>query len=462
MTDLLTPLLKERKTLLLGFGREGQSTFRFLRKHFPEHPVSIADRDPDLHAKSTDLLTGQGLTLHLGENYLDSLKHYQLIIKSPGVGLPADIQLAPGTTITSQTQLVLQAYHRQIIGVTGTKGKSTTSSLIYHLLNTAGIPAALVGNIGRPPFDYLDNVSPMQRIVFEMSSHQLEDTMLAPRISVLLNLFPEHLDRYPSLEAYYSAKMRILSGQLEDDIFIFNEDIPGIAGRIRQIRSRRAYYSFSSGLKVKNGCYISGNQIIISQEGRESVFVEATDHFLLKGDHNRMNMMAALLAARLAGASDDHIRQGLATFQGLEHRLEYVGEYWGIHFYNDSIATIPEATIAAVKALPSTDTLILGGYDRMLDYSGLIDFLVQSAVNNFIFTGKAGERMLEGFKAAGKPDKKLFWTDNLTIACDKALEVTRKGKICLLSPAAASYDQFKNFEERGRVFKKLVRVEDIK
>jgi len=462
MIDLLTPLLKERKTLLLGFGREGQSTFRFLKKHFPEHPVSIADRDPDLQAKAADLLTGQGPTLHLGENYLDSLKHYQLIIKSPGVGLPEDLQPAPGNLITSQTQLVLQAYHRQIIGVTGTKGKSTTSSLIYHLLNTAGIPAALVGNIGRPPFDYLDNVSPTDRIVFEMSSHQLEDTMLAPRISVLLNLFPEHLDRYPSLEAYYSAKMRILSGQLDDDIFIFNEDIPGITVRIRQINAKRAYYSFSSGLKVKNGCYISGSRIILCQEGRESVFVESTDHFPLKGDHNLMNMMAALLAARLAGASDDHIRQGLATFQGLEHRLEYVGEYRGIHFYNDSIATIPEATIAAVKALPATDTLILGGYDRMLDYSGLIDFLEQSGVINFIFTGQAGRRMLEGFKAAGKPDKNLFWTDNLTIACEKALEVTCKGKICLLSPAAASYDQFKNFEERGKVFKKLVKVEDIK
>jgi UDP-N-acetylmuramoylalanine--D-glutamate ligase len=175
-----------------------------------------------------------------------------------------------------------------------------------------------------------------------------------------------------------------------------------------------------------------------------------------------MNMMAALLAARLAGASNDLIRQGLTTFQGLEHRLEYVGEYRGIHFYNDSIATIPEAAIAAVKALPATDTLILGGYDRMLDYSGLIDFLVRSEVKNFIFTGKAGDRMLEGFKPMRSNDKRLFRAEDLAEACEKAFEVTARGKICLLSPAAASYDQFKNFEERGRLFKKLVKMEEVK
>jgi UDP-N-acetylmuramoylalanine--D-glutamate ligase len=316
-----------------------------------------------------------------------------------------------------------------------------------------------VGNIGRPPFDYLDLVDNETKIVFEMSSHQLENTILAPHISVLLNLYPEHLDRYASLEDYYSAKMNILSGQLDDDVFIYNEDIPGISGRIKKIKGTRKYLSFSSGFHGHNGCYLSEGHIMLCEEGIESEYIEVTDEFPLKGIHNRMNMMAALLAARAGGARDEFIKLGLRTFRGLEHRLEYVGEFKGIYFYNDSIATIPEAAIAAVRALPSTDTLILGGYDRNLDYTVLIDFLNQSRVTNIIFMGKAGKRMIEGFNADKKDDKRLIWADSLKEACEIAFHVTGKGKICLLSPAASSYDSFKNFEERGNLFKKIARGE---
>jgi UDP-N-acetylmuramoyl-L-alanine---L-glutamate ligase len=459
MIDLLKPLLASRKLLILGFGREGQSTFRYFRRHFPGLPVAIADQDEDLRNKTGDILNEPVVSLFLGDRYLDSLENYQLVIKSPGVGLPAGIKTAPGGIITSQTRLMLEAFHRQIIGITGTKGKSTTSSLIHHLLTTSGIPAILVGNIGRPPFDYLDQVDSRTHIVYEMSSHQLEDTILAPHIAVLLNLFPEHLDRYPSLEAYYSTKMRILSGQIEKDFFIYNEDIPGISDRIKQLDAKRNYFSFSAGLHMDNGCYLSDDLIVICIDGNVAEFIKITDEFPLKGNHNRMNMMAAILAARIAGAEDENIRQGLKTFQGLEHRLEYVGEFNGIHFYNDSIATIPEAAIAAVKALPQTDTLILGGYDRMLDYSTMIDFLIHSQVRNFIFSGKAGERMFEGFNAADINVKNLFRVDSLQQACETAFRVTEKGKICLLSPAAASYDRFKNFEERGKLFKKIARGE---
>jgi len=457
MNNLLPPLLANRKLLILGFGREGQSTFHYIRKHFPGLPIGIADRNPELFKESPEHFKEPNLSINLGADYLESLSNYQLIIKSPGIALPEGMNINPGTILTSQTHLMLEAFHRQIIGITGTKGKSTTSSLIHHLLKTAGIPSILVGNIGLPPFDHLDQVHNDTRIVFEMSSHQLEDSILAPHISVLLNLYPEHLDRYPSLEAYYSAKMRILSGQLEEDIFIYNEDIPGISERISQLSTQRKYYSFSSGYQMQNGCYLSGDRIMLCMDGAENVFIEITDEFALKGNHNRMNMMAAILAARNAGVGDESIRQGLFTFQGLEHRLEYVGEFKGIHFYNDSIATIPEATIAAVRALPETDTLILGGYDRMLDYSALIDFVIQSHVRNFIFLGKAGLRIYDGFQAIGKMNKNLFMAGSMEEACELAFNQTAAGKICLLSPAAASYDSFKNFEERGRLFKKITR-----
>lgn len=457
MKKLLIPLLGNRKLLILGFGREGQSTFRYIRKHFPATIIGIADRNPHLFEESPENDIAQGFPIHLGANYLEAISNYQLIIKSPGVALPEGIRFDTGTIITSQTHLMLGAYHRQIIGITGTKGKSTTSSLIYHLLQTAGIPSILVGNIGLPPFDQSDQIGPETRIVFEMSSHQLEDSILAPHIAVLLNLFPEHLDRYPTLEDYYSAKMRILLGQLEKDIFIYNEDIPGINDRISQLSLKRKYFSFSSGYHMTNGCYLNGNQIIRCTDGIEEGFIEITDKFGLKGTHNRMNMMAAILAAQNAGADDEPIRRGLSSFQGLEHRLEYVGAYKGIQFYNDSIATIPEAAIAAVKSLPETDTLILGGYDRMLDYTDMINFLYHSRVRNFIFLGKAGLRIFEGFQSTGKSNKNLLQTGSMEQAIALAFEVTEKGKICLLSPAAASYDSFKNFEERGRLFKKIAR-----
>jgi UDP-N-acetylmuramoylalanine--D-glutamate ligase len=457
MKKLLSTLLSNRKLLILGYGREGQSTYRYTRQHFPEINISIADKNPDLFKESGEHIPEKGVTLHLGANYLDSLKHYQVIIKSPGVALPEGLKFNPGTVLTSQTHLMLEAYHRQIIGITGTKGKSTTTSLVHHLLQTAGIPCILVGNIGLPPFDQLDQVDHETRIVFEMSSHQLEDSILAPHIAVLLNLFPEHLDRYASVEAYYSTKMRILSGQLNEDIFIYNEDIPGISTRISLLNKQRKYFSFSSGYHVKNGYYLSGNRIIRCDDGSETEYIEITNEFALKGAHNRMNMMAAMLAAQNAGAGDEYIRQGLATFKGLEHRLEYVGEFKGIHFFNDSIATIPEAAIAAVNSLPETDTMILGGYDRMLDYSGLIGFLIQSKVRNFIFLGNAGLRIYQGFQAAGTTTKNLFLAGSMEEACVIAFSRTEAGKICLLSPAAASYDSFKNFEERGRLFKKIAR-----
>lgn len=457
MNRLLTTIPADRKLLILGFGREGQSTFRYFRRYFPELQIGVADRDRDLMDKAGDMLNFPGINVYLGENYLEALMNYSLVIKSPGVGLPPGMKIATGTVITSQTQLMLRAYHRQIIGITGTKGKSTTSSLIHHLLITSGISSVLVGNIGLPPFDYLDQVDHETRIVFEMSSHQLEDVILAPHIAVLLNLFPEHLDRYPSLEAYYSAKMRILSGQVDEDVFIYNEDIPGINERIKKLNASRNYLSFSSGFQISNGCYLSGDKIILCRDGAASEFIIVTDDFPLKGKHNRMNMMAAILAARNAGAADEFIRKGLKTFHGLEHRLEYVGEFKGILFYNDSIATIPEATIAAVRALPDTDTLILGGFDRMLDYAALTEFLNQSLVRNFIFLGKAGIRIYDGFKSVKRDDKNLFLASSMHEAIEIVFRETEHGKICLLSPAAASYDSYKNFEERGHLFKKIAR-----
>jgi UDP-N-acetylmuramoylalanine--D-glutamate ligase len=288
-----------------------------------------------------------------------------------------------------------------------------------------------------------------------MSSHQLEDSILAPHIAVLLNLFPEHLDRYASLDAYYSAKMRILTGQLDGDLFIYNADLPEIASRIGHFTGRRQMQSFSSRGRTLEGAYLDGDRIVLSEGGAGRPFFEAGEGFRLKGRHNLMNAMAAILAARAAGAVDEAIRNGLLTFGGLEHRLEYAGTFAGILFYNDSIATIPEAAIAALQALPGTDTIILGGYDRGLDYGNLAEFLSASPVRNLIFMGQAGARMAEKMRLTGESAKSLFMVNSMEEAFEIIPGVTGKGRICLLSPAAASYDLFRNFEERGKLFKKL-------
>ncbi len=457
MKELFRTMAASHKILILGFGKEGQSTWRFIKKNYPEMTVGIADKDADLLQRTEDQEELAGIDLYLGEKYLDALNDYSLVIKSPGVGLPENLSLRPGIVITSQTRLMLEAYHRQIIGITGTKGKSTTSSLVHHLLANAGVSSVLVGNIGLPPFDYLDRIGPDTKVVYEMSSHQLEDIGIAPHIAVLLNLFPEHLDRYPSLESYYGAKMRILTEQQASDIFIYNDDIPGISEQIAPYEPVRRFLRFSANHHSGQGCYLQDNGIYMCNEKGSTLFAEITDDdYFLKGGHNRMNMMAAILAAIAAGAGSEAIRAGLKTFKGLEHRLEYAGTYRDILFYNDSIATIPEAAIAAVKALPDTDTLILGGFDRGLDYSGLVDFMVRSDVRNFIFLGKAGERIYKDFQTI-ENNKNLFYVASFEEAFQIIFRVTNAGKICLLSPAAASYDIFRNFEERGKIFKKIAR-----
>lgn len=455
MKHLVSKLLVGRQLLILGFGREGQSTLRYFEREFPGLPISIADRNARLKEQPVRAHEDRPISWYLGEDYLQCITGNHLVIKSPGVKIPGGFPLPEGTMVTSQTRLMLEAFHRQIIGVTGTKGKSTTTSLIRHILDKAGFPSLLVGNIGRPPFDYLDLIDRETKIVYEMSSHQLEDTILAPHISVLLNLFPEHLDRYPTLDDYYNAKMRILTGQRDRDVFIYNEDIPEICRRTGTGRLNRLFYSFSGNGAVDNGSYLSGSRVVVSMGGNSRTLLEIPDELPLKGRHNRMNILAAVLAALSSGVPDEAIRQGIVSFKGLEHRLEFVGEFRGIRFYNDSIATIPEATIAAVEALPDTDTLILGGFDRGLEYGLLADFLCGSGVRNLIFVGKAGERMLGVFRLKNCDGKSLYPVVSLHQAVEQAAAVTQAGKICLLSPAAASYDSFHNFEERGQVYKKL-------
>jgi UDP-N-acetylmuramoylalanine--D-glutamate ligase len=453
MVELLRSRLEGKSVVLLGFGREGQASYTLLRRIFPGMKLAIADANPGVCENPlvasdplVDFITGPG--------YLQKLGGFDCIIRSPGIPVWNITPAIPHEKLTSQTDLFLQAFAPQVIGVTGTKGKSTTASLIHHILREAGHDTVLVGNIGNPAFHVAERILPGTRIVFELSSHQLEYLHRSPHISILLNLFQEHLDAYSSYEAYQLAKMNIARFQQADDIFIANADDPLVAGHAGRMALPGKLFPFSVVSEPRPGALIREGEVIISDGVKDTVVWKVHQDRFLRGEHNLKNILAAAGACFLAGVSPEDIADGIATFKGLEHRLEYVGESGGIHFYNDSIATIPEACIEAIRAVPGVDTLIAGGFDRGIDYSGLAAFLAASGIRNLILVGDAGRRIGGHL---GRPEgKKVFYINRFDDFREIAFRETRKGACCLLSPAAASYDEFKNFEERGKRFRQLV------
>jgi UDP-N-acetylmuramoyl-L-alanine---L-glutamate ligase len=456
MTDLLHQLMSGKRVLLLGFGREGQSSFALIREALPGLRLAVADRNPEVGGNPL-LHRDANVELILGENYLEGLNRFDLIVKTPGIRLSNLSYDVPREKITSQTDLFLRKYAPQVTGVTGTKGKSTTASLIYHILNSAGKDAVLLGNIGTPAFHYTGQISPATRIVFELSSHQLEYITKAPHTALLLNLYQEHLDAYASYEHYQEAKMNIVRNQEEGDFFIYNADDPLVNGHAKGFAGHRALIPFSLRESPGNVTTGQGEEVTIRLPGKDPVHLTGIHNRYLRGEHNLQNIMAAVTAAALAGATAHEIAEGLDSFKGLAHRMEYIGRYHDIDFYNDSIATIPEACMAAIRSIPGVDTLIAGGFDRGIDYSQLAAFLAAGNLRNIILLGAAGRRIGDHFEKNMKHEKNVFYITRFDEFLPIALKYTRPGHVCLLSPAAASYDEFRSFEERGMRFAELVK-----
>ncbi len=454
MISRLKNLIKDKKILILGFGKEGQSTYQTIRSVEPNKSLSIADQNSDHHFAIKIAREDKNIILKLGESYLDEVENYDLILKSPGINLQG-INLNHKTTLSSQTQLFLEFYSSQTIGITGTKGKSTTASLINHILIKAGKDSVLVGNIGIPPFSAIKNIKEDTIVVFELSAHQLENLHHAPNIGILLNIFQEHLDYFQNFEKYRKSKSNIFRSQKKDDLFILNFD----QDELQEMYSENPIPNFKSFSRknLKSDCYVNNGVIYLMIEEAPIPIIKTNDIRNLIGAHNHYNLMAAILACSAKGVTPQQIKSGIESFKSLEHRLEYVGNFKGIDFYNDSISTIPEATIEALKSLPNTDTLILGGFDRGTNYDNFINFLILSKVRNFIFMGEAGKRMKAIFKSKEHSNQFLFSANSFKEVFQHIKSVSTKGKICLLSPAAASYDQFKNFEERGLEYKKTAR-----
>ena len=411
--------LKGKKVLVLGFGREGRSSFSFINNNIPVAELAVADRN-------AAALSDVPVTSFSGEHYLDALNDYDVVIKTPGISLKdIDVDISK---ITSQTDLFLEAFHSQIIGVTGTKGKSTTSSLIHHLLKSSGRKSFLVGNIGVPVFEIMDKVTSDSIIVFELSAHQLQFIHRSPHVGILLNIFEEHLDHFGTFEAYSEAKKNIIAKMTADDWAVTSGELIGCVSHIPHIVNYESY-----------------------------PLDEDFGEMPLKGEHNRNNVRAALCACHSFGVPVVELLSSLKTFKPLEHRQEPVGTFHGVSFYNDSISTIPQATIAANETIKDVTFLLLGGYDRNIDYSPLVEYLLKKKVPHLLFTGKAGQRIMMMLKEKHYDgDVDVF--ENLDEAFDIIRRKASVGDVCLLSPAAASYDRYRNFEERGSVFKSLARA----
>lgn len=430
MFQPLIDYLRERSVLILGFGREGRSTYRLIREFLPEKEISIADKFPvTIEDKNVNLFCGDG--------YMSVINDFEVVIKSPGISV-RDVEIKNNVTVTCQTDLFLKFGGCKCIGITGTKGKTTTSTLTYLILKAAGINTALIGNIGVPVFESLGNAEKMIPVI-ELSSHQLEFTRTSPHIGVLTNVYPEHLDHYNGFKGYVNAKLNIVRNQKENDIFIYNAD-QGISEFIDE-----------SEIKSK--------KIGISAEDAEK------DPFLkelvscnprLLGRHNRFDILLAATAAKALGIEDKFIRAGIESFDGIPHRMENVGTYKGITFYNDSIATIPEAVMCAVEALKKVGSLIIGGNDRGLDYSDFMKDLSGCNVDNIICLPETGHAIGNSLKEMGS-DKNIIIAKDMEEAVKAAFEFTESGKICLLSPAASSYNRYKNFEEKGEHYKSLIK-----
>ncbi|MCX6281762.1 MAG: UDP-N-acetylmuramoyl-L-alanine--D-glutamate ligase [Bacteroidetes bacterium] len=456
MLDLLKQRFSGKRTAILGFGREGQSTYSLIRQVLPDQLLLIADQSDEI-SKHPLLSNDNHIEFHTGKKYLDVLGKCELVMKSPGVRINHLDPVFPPEKVFSQTSLFMERYGRQIIGITGTKGKSTTASLIHHIFKLAGKDSCLVGNIGSPAFHFTSLIGENTLIVFELSSHQLEYIEASPHVAVLLNLFQEHLDAYASFEKYQQAKLNIALYQRKDDFLVYHSSDELLASHIRVKEIAAHLFPFSLSAQNKPGIFLKGNTVFFSDGHTDTAVWEADQKRYLKGEHNLKNIMAAIGVCCLTGISNDEIREGILTFKGLEHRLEYVGEYRQIHFYNDSIATIPEATIEAVKSLPNVDTLILGGFDRGIDYSGLAAFLKLSGVRTLVLAGAAGKRIGECMASGPPHQQTIFYINRFDALKEIVFRETRPGFACLLSPAAASYDEFANFEERGKRFRELVK-----
>jgi len=445
---------------VLGLSREGLDLLRFLNT-LKIKPVGLDGRSAkDFSKAELKEITKRTSGLYLGNEHLDHFREFDLVFRSPGVSLVLpEIKQAKkrGVIFSSLTSLFFNLCPAKIVGITGTKGKSTTASLIYQLVkgNNAG-RVYFGGNIGVPPLKWLPKLQKSDTVILELSSFQLEDLDKSPHIAVLLNIVPEHLDRHVTFKKYVDAKSNIFLHQAKNDFLISSDDYALTRKLSRKAPGKNYKYSIKKILA--RGVYLRGNDIVsrnIKTGKRDLIMVKS--EIPLLGEHNLQNLMAAISAALLLGVSPTQIRKKIKGFRALKHRLELVGSFKGVNFINDSMATTPPATLAAIDAVSGEVVLIMGGVSKGEDINVLARNLDIPRIKGIVLIGKMADRLSCALDAYAKNVPHVF-ADNLETAVQKAYNCLggRSGTV-LLSPSFASFDMFKDAYDRGDQFKQLVK-----
>lgn len=491
MIDYIRKRIKDKKVLILGFGREGKSTLKLFLEAGGARELAIGDLKEfslkDLEYLQEDEAEVQAagfeeINFICGPDYQEAMVDYDLVMKSPGIVLEKPLGEYK-SEILSQMQLIFEVYRDRIIGITGTKGKSTTTTLLYHILEEARVPAVLAGNIGIPVFDIVHEIEKDSLLILELSCHQLEYMTVSPKRGVLLNIYEEHLDHYGTMEKYVASKEKIYVNQLNGDLLYVH---PSVAPKENSHKGTCIFVEAESeenkeNIKGKEDVVDTVVDIMLNTENNENVvnrtdtadvvlkgtkifygdrsFEIPTEKISLLGAHNYLDIAFVYGICCDLGISDEQFEKGLISYVPLPHRLQYIGTVDGVAYYDDSISTIDETTIQALNTIENADTVLIGGMDRDISYVNLEEYLASSKVAHIILMEATGKRIYREIME-NMPDfegkERLYVVEHLQEAVALAKEITKKGGSCILSPAAASYGIFKDFEKRGECFKKLV------
>ncbi len=443
--------INNKRVLVVGLGKSGVASALFLKARGARVTVSDAKPEDEL-GEEIPILLDHGIAVETGGHGERTFRGQDLIVVSPGVAIdsPPLVQARTlGETVIGETELAAQFLPGRIVAITGSNGKTTTTTLAGEIVAAGGYPTVVGGNIGTPAISLVERATPETIVVLEVSSFQLETIhTFRPRIAVVLNVTPDHLDRHRTFAAYTDAKARIFENQQAEDFAVLNADDPTCV-RLAS-RTRAPVFWFSRKKEVKQGAYVHDGRVF-SRDASGQREIMLVSEIPLKGAHNVENVLAAVCVGALMRCEPERIRKTIRDFRAVEHRLEYVATIRGVEYYNDSKATNVDATIKALESFPANVHLILGGKDKGSDYTVLNDLLRQRVKRVYTIGAAAGK-----IESQIKGTVEIVHAETLEAAVKRAAVAARPGDIVLLAPACASFDQFQNYEHRGRVFKEVV------
>ena len=448
--------LNGKRVLVVGLGKSGVASALFLKAYGARVTVSDTKSGDDLR-NEIPVLLDHGITVETGGHGERTFQGQDLIVVSPGVPIdapPLAQARSLGESVIGEIELAAQFLLGPIIAITGSNGKTTTTTLTGEIMAAGGFPTLVGGNIGTPAISLAERATRDSVIVLEVSSFQLETIQtFRPKVSVVLNVTPDHLDRHRTFDAYVNAKARIFENQRGDDFTVLNTDDPTCVSMAA--RTKAQVFWFSRQKEVERGAWVREGAVLFRDSRGQREILQVSD-IPLKGAHNLENVLAAVCAGALMGCAPEKIRQAVANFKAVEHRLEFVATIRGVDYYNDSKATNVDATIKALESFPANIHLILGGKDKGSDYSVLNDLLRQR-VKRVYTIGAAAAKIESQIVSTKNGGPELVHAETLENAIRKASTIAQPGDIVLLAPACASFDQFKNYEQRGGLFKEIVR-----